>query len=242
MTIQWQSSSDGTTFTDIAGATSPKLILPSTGTYFGTNYFRAVFTAGTASTTSAKALVSVVPTTTTLSFTSPPTTAPYESTVPLQLLVSSATVPNISQGTITVFSKGSPVAGCSSLPVTNGVVQCNYTATHGTVTATYTGPTGALGSSTTATTIGLTPAITLQPVGSSVAKGTRVNLTSAAIGPGTITVQWQMSTTGKGFKPISGATSPNYHFRPTAPTTYLRAVYTAGLYNTKTQVVVVRAS
>lgn len=242
MTVQWQVSSDGTTFTDVSGATTSRIVLPSTGTYFGANYFRAVFTAGSVSTISATALISVIPATTTLVIVSPPKSAPYQSALPMQVQVTSPTVANISQGTVTFTFRGVPVTGCSSLPVTNGTAQCTYPLNHAGLTATYTGPSGILAPSTATATIGIAPAITLQPASASVALGSAVKLKTAAIAPTTPTVQWQTSSNGTTFTAIPGATSPNYRFHPSVTTTYLRAVYTVGLFKTKTQIAVITAS
>jgi hypothetical protein len=136
---------------------------------------------------------------------------------------------------------GSPVAGCTALPVTNGAAQCTYTATSAGLTATYTGPTGLLASSTATATIALTPVITLQPLSQSVAKGSSVKLTATAAAPSTPTIQWQSSTNGTTFTSIPGATTTKYRFRPTA-TIYLRAVFSTGPYKAKSQAALITVS
>jgi hypothetical protein len=60
-TIQWQSSADGTTFTDIAGATSATLSFTATSDQDGALY-RAVLTNSQGSATSAAAMLTVTPT------------------------------------------------------------------------------------------------------------------------------------------------------------------------------------
>ena len=98
-TVQWQSSTNGTTWTSISGATSTSLPVVASATISGTQY-RAVFanSAGTATTTAAKLTVSV-------------NVAPAVSLNPL-----SQTVTVGKSATFTAAATGAPRRPCSGSP------------------------------------------------------------------------------------------------------------------------------
>jgi hypothetical protein len=225
-TVQWQESIDnGTTFNNIAGAT--------TGTYTFTapatpavDLFRAVFTntTGQLDTRAARVTVDVPPTV---------------STNPAPETVNAG-----STATFTVAGAGTPAPS----------VQWQVSRDHGkhfenipfanTDTLTFKGRPGqdgdefravfknAVGTAVTSAatlTVDFAPSIDKQPHSQTVAVGSSVTLTATADGDPAPTVQWYSSTDGgKTFNAVAGATSDTFKFTAstTAGTTLYEAIFT----------------
>jgi hypothetical protein len=251
-TVQWQSSTNGTTWVNIAGATSTSLPIVASSANSGTQY-RAVFTnsQGSATTTAAKLTVGAAPVV---------LTGPYAMSV-----ATGATV------TYTASASGSPaptvqwqfssnhgltftnIAGATALTYkfTAAAVQNGYwyravfTNTGGTAAT----PAAVLTvTSTTVTPPATSPPVVLTgPYAMSVAPGASVTYSASASGTPTPTVQWQMSANhGLTFTNIAGATALTYKFTATAAQNgyWIRAVFTnsAGTAATPAAVLTVTAA
>jgi hypothetical protein len=209
-TVQWQvSTNGGSTFSNIAGATSTTLTVSATTASQNGNVYRAVFTnsVGTATTGNATLTVRYAPVVNSgpssqtvtagqsVSFTA---SAAGNPTPAVQWQVSTnggSTWTNISGATGTTFTIASATAG------QNGY---EYRAVF----------TNSLGSTATAAatlTVQFAPAVTTNPASQTVMAGNPVTFTAAASGNPTPTVQWQVSTDGGlTWVNITGATNTTY--------------------------------
>ena len=209
--MQWQSSTNGTTWTNIGSATGTSYSFTTAAGDSGKQY-RAVFTntAGNVTTSAA-----------TLTVNSPPvvTTQPASTTV-----VAGATA------TFTAAASGTPTPTVQWQSSPNGL---NWSDIGGATNASYSFTTAAgdnarhfravfsnvVGTVTTTAatlTVNTAPFITHSPTSKSVVEGETVEFTAAASGTPTPTVQWQKSTnSGLSWVDINGATSTTYSFTST---------------------------
>jgi hypothetical protein len=209
-TLQWQvSTNGGTTFTNLAGATSPVLTFVATAGLNG-NQYKAVFTnsVSSATTTAATLNVNVAPV-----VTVNPTNA-------------SASVGNLA--TFTATATGQPAPTVQWMMSANGGT--TFAAVVGATSTTLsfmtsTGMSGnvyeavftnvAGGATTTAATLMLNsaPTVTVNPAPLTVVDGSAATFTAAATGTPAPTVQWFVSTNGgASFNAIVGATSTTFSF------------------------------
>jgi hypothetical protein len=227
-TVQWQISSDGgSTFSNVAGATTTTLSLSNaTSAQDGTKY-RAVFSnaAGTATTIVATLTVDFAPTVT---------------TNPTTLAVSAG-----STATFTAAANGNPTPAVQWQLSTNGGATFSNIAGATSATLSFVAaPTNdgsqyravfsnAVGTATTtAATLTVTagPVITTNPVDDTVDAGQTATFTAAASGNPTPTVQWQLSIDGGAtFNDVPGATTATLTLANATPSqnaTKYRAVFT----------------
>jgi hypothetical protein len=224
--VQWQISTDnGTTFTDIAGATHDtySFTAPSTPVV---DLYRAVFTNSTGSLDSKVAQITV---------DAPPavTTNPASQTINTGSVV-----------TFTVAATGTPTPSVqwqvshdqgnhfSNIPLAT-TDSLTFTTRNGLdgdeFRAVFKNPVGTATTSAAVLTVDFAPSIDAQPKSQTVAPGTTVTLHAAADGNPAPTVQWQDSTdNGLTFTNISGATSDTYTFTAGSPlgSALYRAVFT----------------
>ncbi len=205
-TIQWQVSTNGSTYTNISGATSTSYTISTVAASQNGYRYRAVFTnsAGSATTTAATLTVQYAPTVT----KSP----------------SSATVNAGQTATFTASASGNPTPTVQwQVSTDSGGTYSNIsgaTSTTLTLSATTSSQNGyryralftnSVGSATTASatlTVRYAPLVTTNPISQTVSAGQTATFTAAAAGNPTPTVQWQVSTDGgTTFSNISGATS-----------------------------------
>lgn len=225
-TVQWQVSTDGAaTFINIPNATSTSLKITTDGGPTG-YFYRAVFS-------------NVVGSATTNAVTWTIQTSPAITIQP-----NSQAVVSGSQATFTAAAFGNPtpsvqwqvsansgttytnVAGATSTTLN---VTTNVTQNHYLYRAVFSNAAGTATTAPATLTVQTAPSITIQPTSQTVASGSQVTLTAAAIGDPTPTVQWQVSTDGgKTYNNISGATSTTLKFVAAASQNgYLyRAVFT----------------
>src|ERR1700735_3212679 len=206
-TVQWQVSSSGGPFTNLAGATSPTLGFATTTAAMNGNQYLAVFTnaSGSATTMTATLTVNTAPAITTnpanvtvaagatATFTAAASGTPTP-TVQWQVSSNGGAFANVSGATSTTLSlTGTTVA------MSGNKYQAVFTNTAGTATT----------SAATLTVTGgnTAPAITTKPANVTVAAGATATFTAAASGTPTPTVQWQVSSNGGAFANVSGATS-----------------------------------
>ena len=205
-TVQWQQSTNGTTYTNITGATSPTYTISAiTASQNGYRY-RAVFTnnVGSATTTSATLTVQSAPTVT----RNP----------------SSQTVNAGRSATFTAAATGNPTPTVQWQVSTDGGNTFSNIAGATSTTLTLSGTTASqngyiyhavftnsVGSTTTANatlTVNYAPAVSSSPTSQTVTAGQTVTFTAAATGNPAPTVQWQVSTNGgSSYSNIAGATS-----------------------------------
>jgi hypothetical protein len=205
-TVQWQRSTNGSTYTNISGATGTTLTLTSTTASQNGYKYRAVFTnsVGSATTTAATLTVQFAPTVRTnpanqsvtagqtVTFTAAATGNP---TPTVQWQVSTdggATYGNIAGATSTTLTLTSTTAS-----------QNGYK-----FRAVFTNSVGSATTTAATLTVQFAPMVTTNPVNQSVTAGQTVTFTAAATGNPTPTVQWQVSTDGGAtYSNIAGATS-----------------------------------
>lgn len=212
---QWQSSRDGSTWVDVAGAIAATLQLQNLTLDANGTQYRVVVRNAAGSVTSGV---------TTLSVTAPPMTPAFS----LQPQAASVTAPNTATFTVAVTGQPAPTvqwqrssnAGATYSDIA-GATAASYT-----TAATTLADSGALfrarasnsAGSATSTAATLTvaaalvaPAITTQPLDVSVVSGQTATWSVAATGVPAPTFQWQLSSDGgTTFANINGATSSSY--------------------------------
>ena len=232
ITYQWQSSTNGTDWSDIDGATASTYDAPTTSAA-GTTYYRVVIAAadgGCEDSTSEEAIVVVQED---IAITTQPTGA-------------DVCIDGDALLTVSVSSGGSGVITYQWQSSTNGT---DWSDIDGATAATYDAPTSAAGTtyyrvviaaadggcedSTSEEAIVVVQediAITTQPTGADVCiDGDALLTVSISGGSGDITYQWQSSTNGTDWSDIDGATAATYDAPTTsaAGTTYYRVVIAA---------------
>jgi hypothetical protein len=208
-TVQWQQSTNGSTYSNIAGATSTTYTISAVTNSMNNYRYRAVFTnsVGSATTGVATLTVQYAPTV---------TTNPSNKTV------------NAGQNvTFTAAATGNPTPTVQWQVSTNGGSSFTNIAGATSTTLTLSATTGSqngsiyravftnsVGSVTTANatlSVRYAPIVTVNPTSQTVTAGQPVTFTAAASGNSTPTVQWQVSTNGGAtWTNISGATSTTF--------------------------------
>jgi len=258
-TVQWQVSTNGVTYNNISGATSPTYSFTATTAQSG-DLYRAVFTnsAGTVTTTAATLTVNTgtAPVVTTnpnsptvnagmpVSFTAAATGTPMPTA---QWQVSSdggVTYTNIAGSSQTTIPPSLTVATGESITIAAGATSSTYTFS---ATAAESGYlyrvvfTSVDGSTMTTTpgrlTVNSAPVVTTGPTSQTVKAGQSVTFTAVATGRPAPSVQWQvMTSSGTSYVNILGATSTTYTFTASAAQSgnSYRAVFTNALGQTDT--------
>jgi mucin-19 len=222
-TIQWQSSSDNTNFTNITGAVTSTYTATN---IIGTTYYRVVATSGVCSSSnSSTAVLTVSPVSvggtisggttvctgtnsTTLNLTG------YTGTIQWQSSTNNVTFTNISGATTSSFTATNlTTTTYYRAVVTSGICTFAYSA-KATITVS---PASVAGSITG---------------GVNVCAGT--NSTTLNLSGSTGAIQWQNSTDNVSFSNIVGATSTTYTATNLSVTTFYRAIVTSGACNSST--------
>ena len=208
-TVQWQVSTNGTTWTNISGATSATLTFATT-TADNNKQYRAVWTNSGGTVNSNPAILTVNP----IPGLSSNLTATAASGIAFVYTATSST-----SGTTFAWSRAA-VAGISNAAA-NGTGNINETLVNTTtspvdVTYVYT-LTASLCTNTqnvvvTVNTGVVSPTVTAQPVSQTKCAGENVTFTSAASGTPSPTAQWQESADGTSWSNIAGATSAAFSF------------------------------
>ncbi|MGN6567406.1 MAG: beta strand repeat-containing protein, partial [Flavipsychrobacter sp.] len=207
-TVQWQESPDGgSTWNDIAGATSTTLTITATTAKNGYQY-GATFTNSGGTDYSNAATLTVI-------------SSPTVTTNP-----SNQTVTAGSSATFTAAASGSPTVqwqvstdGGSTYNNISGATSNTLTFTTSSsqsgnkYRATYTNSCGSINTNSATLTVNGTPIVTTNPSNNTFCSGSTATFTAAATGSPTPTVQWQISTDGGvSYNNISGATSTTLTF------------------------------
>ena len=215
-TVQWQVSIDGgTTFANLAGATSTTYFFSDSGIHDDSRNgykYRAIFTNAAGSATTAVATLTVQ--------TRPiPTQDPKNLTVnagqsaSFQVSFTGTPKPTIQWQVSTDGDNYSNISGAHS-------EHSDFTATAAESRNTYraigTNPAGAATSHSALLTVRTPPVVTTQPMSQTVTAGTYHSFHAAASGFPTPTVQWQVSADGGStFTNLTGATSTTLSFSET---------------------------
>ncbi len=204
-TVQWQVSSNGSTYVPISGATSTTLTLTNVSVSQSGYFYDAVFTNGIGSITSNRATLTV-------------NTLPVVTTQP-----TSQTIAAGNSVTFTAAGTGSPAPTVQWEVSVNGGVTFSPLGVNSTTLflsavpssndgyeyeAVFTNGAGSVPSTPATLTVHYAPVVTGQPSSQTVTGESSVVFTAVASGDPTPTVQWQVSTNGgSSFSSISGATS-----------------------------------
>ncbi|MCW2567501.1 MAG: hypothetical protein JWN54_1598, partial [Mycobacterium sp.] len=211
-TVRWEVSTDGVTWTTLAGETATTLTFATTAGQNG-NRYRAVFTnaAGDATTLPATLTVLRAPVV---------TSGPTDQTVTAGDPVS-----------FTAASSGSPTPTVRWQVSTNGALSWTTLAGETATTLTFTAAsadngnsyravfTNSAGSDTTGAatlTVRTAPVVTADPADTAVDAGDTATFTAAATGSPTPTVRWEVSTDGVTWTTLAGETAATLTFATTA--------------------------
>jgi hypothetical protein len=207
--VRWESSTDGVTFTPIAGATSATLVLPGVTALMDGLVVRAVLDNEQGSVTSGTVTLTVVP--------APPTV-----TDPADAAVTwgddaTFTVTTAGDPAPTVHWEQSTDGGVAWTPISGAttpqlVLAAVTTADDGLlVRAVATGPGGtATSAPATLTVTALPPTIVTGPIPATVVAGQGATFTVAVTGTPVPTVQWQTSPDGVTWTSVPGATGATF--------------------------------
>jgi hypothetical protein len=204
-TVQWQQSTNGSTFTNISGATSTSYTI-SAATISQNGYrYRAVFTnqAGSATTTAATLTVQSAPTVTKNPSN---TTVNAGQTATLTASVTGNPAPTVQWQVSTdggnTYSNISGATG-TTLTLTNTTAGQNGSLYR----AVFTNSVGTATTTAATLTVRFAPIIITNPNSQTVSAGQSVTFTAAANGNPAVSVQWLVSTDGGNtYSNISGAT------------------------------------
>lgn len=219
--IQWQSSPDNATWTDITGATATPLTSAQMGALTATRYYRAVLTTVCGTLNSAVVTVTVNPVSVAGTIT------PAISTV---CTGTNSTLLTLTGSTGSIQWQSSP----DNATWTNigGATAATYTATNLTATTYYRAvvTSGVCpAANTTSVVVNVSPAVvagSVTPATTTVCSGTNSTLLTLAGHTGSI--QWQSSPNNATWTNIPAATAATYTAVNLTATTYYRAVVTSG--------------
>ena len=203
-TVQWQVSTGGGSFSNIAGATSTTLSVSATAVQNGSVY-RAVFTnsVGSATTTSATLTVRFAPT---VSASPSSQTVVAGQTATFSAAASGNPTPSIQwQVSTNGGTSFSNVSGATSATLT---VKSTTAAQNGyQYRAVFTNSVGTATTAVATLSVQFGPTVTTSPTSQSTTAGQNVSFSAAASGNPAPSVQWQVSTDGGvTYSNISGAT------------------------------------
>lgn len=233
-TYRWQLSTDGgTTYNDVAGATTATLTVTGTTTAQSGHRYRVVVSNSAGSVTSAAATLTVNPTPVAPAITGQPASRTITAGANADFIVVASGTPapgyqwrlgstNLSAGALgSGACAGATVAGATTatLTLTNVPIGCSG-ATFSVVVSNGVAPDATSATATlTVNPAPVAPGITTQPaLETVVTAGATATFTSAASGVPSPTVQWQVSTDGgASYANIAGATSGSYTTPATVP-------------------------
>ena len=227
-TYSWETSTDGTTFTSVAGAKTSSLILSA----INAQAIKSVrvtarnSTGSVSSTTSlqAQGFASII------QLTSSPAVLIYGHRTSLTLAIVSSTGAKPKSGKVDVSTGGVPIAGCTGLKVgKKGTAKCVIASTVSSdLSATYTGDGKSFSPADATFGLAVAPVVS-KPAGGKVKLGTPFAVSVVVSGvPGT-TMKWQVSTDKVNYSNIGGARSASYQVpTSTLGTFYYRLLVVSG--------------
>ena len=232
-TYRWQLSTDGgTTFSDVAGATTATLTVTSTTTAQSGHRYRVIVSNSAGTVTSAAATLTVNPTPVAPAITGQPASRTITAGANADFIVVASGTPapgyqwrlgstSLTDGALgSGACAGATVAGATTatLTLTNVPIGCSGS-TFSVVVSNGVAPDATSATATlTVNPAPVAPGITTQPaLETVVTAGATATFTAAASGVPSPTVQWQLSTDGgASFANIGGATSGSYTTPATA--------------------------
>jgi len=213
-TVQWQVSTNGSHYSNIAGATSTTYTISAVTASQNGYRYRAVFTnsVGSATTASATLTVQYAPTVTTNPRS---TTVNAGQTATLTAAAGGNLTPTVQWQVST--NGGSTFANISGATSTTLTLSGTTASQNGYVyRAVFTNSVGTATTANATLTVRYAPTVSLSPTSQTVTAGHAVSFSAAATSNPTPTVQWQVSTDGGNtFSNISGATSTTLTFTTT---------------------------
>jgi hypothetical protein len=216
--IQWQLSSDNTSFADIAGATASTYVASS---LTATTYYRAVVTSGVcASINTASVTIGVSPSTVAGTISGAQTVCYGTNTTTLTLNGSVGAIQWQSSLNNTTFTNIS------------GATTSTYVANNLTATTYYRAvlTSGVCSSvNTSSVTVSVSPTTIAGTISGAQTVCYGTNSTTLLLNGSVGTIQWQSSSDNTSFTDIAGATATTYVASSLTATTYYRAVVTSGV-------------
>ncbi|MEP7375510.1 MAG: Ig-like domain-containing protein [Chitinophagaceae bacterium] len=208
-TVQWQQSTNGTTWTNITGATSATLSF-ATSTADNNKQYRAVWTNSGGPVNSNPAILTVNP----IPVLSGSLTATAASGTAFSYTPTSVTTGTVFTWTRAAVTGISNTAGSGTGAINETLVNTTTSAINVTYVYTLTANscTNIQSVVVTVNTGIVSPIVTTQPVSLTKCAGANASFISAASGTPTPTVQWQESTNGTTWTNITGATSATLSF------------------------------
>ena len=225
-TVQWQvSSNNGSTYTNILGATSATYTFSTLANQTG-NLYRAVFTnsGGTTYSNPATLTCNIFPV-----VTSNPASQTVNAGQSATLAAAVAAIPTASVQWQVSTNGGSSYSNISGAVGTSLSLVAAANQSGDEYRAVFTNSLGTAYSNPATLTVSATPVVTTNPVSQAVPAGQPVTFTAAATGTPAPTVQWQVSNNnGSSYASISGATAATYTFTTLANQTgnLYRAAFT----------------
>lgn len=213
LSYQWQASSDGSTFADIAGATSATLVLETVVVADDGKRFRVVITNAQGVVTSPAARLAVTPAPVAPTFTTSPVgaTVVVGSGATFTVAVSGVPVPTLAWQSSVDGATWTTLPGQTATRLVRPAVAMNDNGTRFRALAT--NPAGTVDSpaaTLTVTPVPVAPSFGTQPAAASVGVGATPAFHVAASGTPAPGLQWQVSTDGGAtFANIVGATGPD---------------------------------
>jgi hypothetical protein len=229
-TVQWQQSTNGSTYTNISGATGTSYTISAASASQNGYRYRAVFTnaAGSATTTAATLTVQYAPS---VSTNPKNTTVNAGQNATFTAAASGNPAPTVQWQVST--DGGNTFSNISGATGTTLTVSATTASQNGSIyRAVFTNSVGSATTGNATLTVRYAPVVTTNPTDQSVTAGQSVTFTAAANGNPAVTVQWQVSTDGGAtFTNISGATSTTLKFTTTKSQNgyRYRAVFTNSL-------------
>ncbi len=206
-TVQWQvSTNGGGTWKNVAGATSDRLTVAGAKTSESGDQYRAVFTnaGGEATSEAATLTVQKLPAVTKQPVS---TTVDEGQSASFEAAASGFPAPTVQWELSTDGgSTWSPVAGATADKFTIANVVASERGDE--YRAVFTNAAGSATSEAATLTVDVAPAVTEQPIGTTVEVGQSASFEATASGFPAPTVQWEVSTNGGGaWSPVAGATA-----------------------------------
>ncbi|TRX40503.1 PA14 domain-containing protein [Flavobacterium restrictum] len=213
-TIQWQSSPNNATWTNITGATTSPLASAQMGSLSATQYYRAVVTSGVCAVANSTAVTVTVNAVVTAGAIAASQTICNGATPAALTSSTNGTGSGIITYEWQTNASGSYVTVLSATSATYAPPALTTTTSYQRRTVSVSGGTTCYSSYTTAVTITVNAAVTAGTIGTAqtiCSSATPAALTSVTngSGSGTITYEWQTNASGS-FVTISGATSATY--------------------------------
>ncbi|HEV7586436.1 MAG TPA: IPT/TIG domain-containing protein [Solirubrobacteraceae bacterium] len=206
-TVQWQTSTNGTTWSNIAGATAEQLTVTSAKTSISGHEYRAIFknVAGSATSEAATLTVQKAP-----AITKQPAgqTVDEGQSAVFEAAASGFPSPAVQWELSTDGgSSWSPVAGATSSPLT--ITNTKISEDGNEYRAAFTNAAGSATSQAATLTVHAPPVVTQDPTSTTVEAGEPAVFQAAASGFPAPTVQWEVSANGGStWSAVAGATAP----------------------------------